>query len=54
MFAVDSRLGQAARNLDVGLEVKADLMTMKKRMRSSDPLLGSSFSPHTENKKHSL
>lgn len=29
-FAVDSRLGQAARKLDAGIEVKAELMSRKK------------------------
>lgn len=31
LFAVDSRLGQAARKLDAGLEVKADLMSREKK-----------------------
>lgn len=54
MFAIDSRLGQAARKLDAGLEVKADLMSRKKRMQSSDPPLGSSSSPRREDKKLSI
>lgn len=53
-FAVDSKLGQADRKLEAGLEVKEDMMSRKKGIHSTDPPLNAPFSPCRVGKKLSL
>lgn len=50
-FPVDSKLGQADRKLDMGLEVKEDMMPRKKGIHCTDPPLDSPFSPCRAGKK---
>lgn len=54
IFAVDSKLGQADRKLDIGLEVKADMVSRKKGIDSTDPPLDAPFSPGRVGKKLSI